>query len=302
MLSRNKALTGKRTYGFGTRQAPNRGQVSAKGAQGYMRRELNGNNGMKRRRRPNHGADGKSDRRSGVAQKALNNNGGRPVMGQQGGQNHGLGISQGGGGLGAPPPQIKINDQGLLELPYNQDVASEQLGLLQGANEQLLGLKSEADQQGMEYTQGLRDSQRAYDQVRAATLNQNAAQGTAFSSKYGTAVANNATAFANTVGDLERQNSMFNQQQAIQRGSIQATLQQQLAALAQQYANDLGGQAGSLGFGKDKLPKKKPKKPKKPKQHKKPNPPRKPPPRDKPPISRNRRRAAGRVLKKQVKR
>lgn len=299
MLSRNQALVGKRRYKMGTSQSPNRGQVSAKGAQGYMRRELSGNNGMKKRR-------GQSDRRSGVAKKAVGkqpfNNGGRPVMGTQPGPNQGLGIpAPGQGGMGSAP-QVKINDQGLLELPYDQDMASEQLGLLQGANEQLLGLKGEADQQGMEYTQGLRDTNRAYDQVRAATLNKNAAQGTAFSSQYGTAVANNATSFANTIGDLERQNTMFNQQQAVQRGTIQSTLQQQLAALAQEYANKLGGQAGNLGFGKDPKPKPKSKpkpKPKKPKKHPKPRP-HKPPPRDKPPISKNRRRAAGRSLKRQA--
>lgn len=257
MLSRNKALMGKRIYN-GVSQSPNRGPVSGKGASGYLQREL-----RKGRMSANTvGRDGKSDSRSGVAANSLRKtkgpgfqNEGRPVVGSGGRQpfqNEGRPIvgAQGAQEPAQPAqPQITINDQGLLELPYNQEFASEQMGLVGEANEQLMGLNAEAQQQQMEYTTGKRDTQLAYDQLRRQTLNANAAGGTAFSSRYGTAVAQNANQFANQMGGLEQANTLFGQQQAVQRGAIQTNLQQQLAALAQQYANDLGAEAGNLGFG-----------------------------------------------------
>lgn len=77
MANIRKALVGNRVYG-GVRNSPNKGQVSAKGAQGYLKREL-----AKRRPGPMgpvqvknsivrpKGRDGKSDSRSGVAAHAL---------------------------------------------------------------------------------------------------------------------------------------------------------------------------------------------------------------------------------------
>lgn len=264
MLSRNKALMGKRVYN-GVSQSPNRGPVSGNGAMGYMRRELN-----KGRMTANtQGRDGKSDSRSGVAKRALQASIHNPPRGNLTGTSDpkptkpgkdpsgpgGSGPRPVAGGPSAPQPtqpQIQINDQGLLELPYNQDYAAEQLGLVQDANEQLMGLNAEAQNQNLEYTTGKRDAQLAYDQLRMQTLNKNAAGGTAFSSMYGTSVANNANAYANQMGGLEQANTLFNQQQGVQRASIQAALNQQIAALTQQYADELGGQAGSLGFGTPK--------------------------------------------------
>lgn len=68
MTSIRKAQTGKRLYG-GVSQSPNMGQVSAKGSQGYIKREL-------RKKRASGvvrqvGGDGKSDSRSAVAALAL---------------------------------------------------------------------------------------------------------------------------------------------------------------------------------------------------------------------------------------
>lgn len=80
MANIRKALVGNRVYG-GVRTSPNKGQVSAKGAQGYLKREL-----AKRKRGPvgttatgkisrpivrPKGGDGKSDSRSGVAANFL---------------------------------------------------------------------------------------------------------------------------------------------------------------------------------------------------------------------------------------
>ena len=68
MAGFNQAQTGNRVYGAGGR-APNMGQVSAKGAQGYLAREQRkSRNGAVTRP---IGSDGKSDSRSGVAANAL---------------------------------------------------------------------------------------------------------------------------------------------------------------------------------------------------------------------------------------
>lgn len=49
MVSANKALTGKRVY-KGVSQSPNVGQVSAKGSQGYIKRELRKKNNLQSKR------------------------------------------------------------------------------------------------------------------------------------------------------------------------------------------------------------------------------------------------------------
>lgn len=73
-----KALTGNRVYKGGT-TAPNKGAVSAKGANGYVQRELRKRK-MASPKRPGgiarplvspKGSDGKSDRRSRVAAMSL---------------------------------------------------------------------------------------------------------------------------------------------------------------------------------------------------------------------------------------
>ena len=76
MSSIQKAQTGKRVYnGAGT--SPNKGQVSAKGAQGYIQRELRNKNDLNQKRQSGmaaanpKGSDGQSDSRSAVAAKSL---------------------------------------------------------------------------------------------------------------------------------------------------------------------------------------------------------------------------------------
>lgn len=68
MASIRKAQTGNRVY-KGISQSPNVGQVSAKGSQGYIKRELRkkARSGVVRQ----IGGDGKSDSRSAVAALAL---------------------------------------------------------------------------------------------------------------------------------------------------------------------------------------------------------------------------------------
>ena len=264
MLSKQKAQTGKRVYG-GTSQSPNRGQVSARGAQGYIKREVSKKKqaGVKRR----VGGDGKSDNRSAVVAKALQRRK-HPVMRpptdiKRTSQTK---TSRGADGKNvvtktdtthetpappapAPPTQVVVNKNGILELPYDQTFAAGQLAAITDANDQLAALKLEGDQQAQEYGQGKRQANLAYDSLKHQSLNENAAQGTAFSSKYGTAVAANAGAYANQLGELENANTGFLQNQNLQRTAIQNSLNQQLAGLAQQRSDDLNAEAGTLGFG-----------------------------------------------------
>lgn len=302
MLSVNKALVGKRVY-RGASQSPNKGQVSAKGAQGYLQRELRNKAALRNKRQRGammgnpKGRDGKSDMRSGVASMALNRamvgsgnttdimgprgpkqgsirdspgsrnwgpDDGRPVVNQgkggigdirHWGSDDGRPVLGGGGKpAGQQPPQVQVNDQGLLELPYNNDFAMEQYNALNDANSQLLGLKAEGDQQALEYQQGRREADLGYGQMQRSTLNENAARGTAFSSAYGTAAAGNANAYANQVGALDSQNAAFQNNQAMQRAAIQNALNQQLQLATLGYGNSLAEQAGSLGFGNANAP------------------------------------------------
>jgi hypothetical protein len=295
MLSLQQAQTGDRVYG-GFSRSPNLGQVSAAGAQGYIKRELRNKAraGVQRR----IGGDGKSDNRSAVAASALQRIGGRnphnPWGPNQGrshnppgpgkGKGKGKGKDKGkkppwgpddgrpivnppgpgnGNGNGQPPgtgpngpagvPQIQVSADGILQLPYNQDFSVEQLAAINDANDQLLSLKMQGDEQALEYGQGKRQAELAYNALKSQTLNSNAAEGTAFSSRYGTAVANNATGFANEIAGLEQGNANFLQNRGLQVAGIQNSLNQQLAALAQQYAHDLNDQAGSLGYGQSEI-------------------------------------------------
>ena len=281
MLSTQKAQTGSRVY-RGTSTTPNRGQVSAKGAQGYIKRELSKKNqaGVQRR----VGGDGKSDNRSAVAAKAMERRREqqhkqqmkhKKALHKYQTQKEKAAAAKAAADAATadaktkkaeaeiPPPitdemkpaqQVEITRDGILQLPYDQQFGAEQLAAITGANDELLGLKVEGDQQALEYGKTKRQTDLAYNSLAKQTLNENAASGTAFSSRYGTAVANNATARANEMGDLEMANTNFLQNQNLQRQTIQTALNQQLAALAQQQADNLNADAGTLGYGQDTSP------------------------------------------------
>lgn len=147
---------------------------------------------------------------------------------------------------------VTTNANGMLELPYNQAFGQASYDALQQANEGLLGLKTATDQQGLEYSQTKRNQEMAYKSLQGQTLNANAAQGTAFSSKYGNAVTTNAQGYANQMSDLENQNTAFLQNAALQKTNIMSGLNNTLAQQAQAYAQELAKQAGTLGYGKNK--------------------------------------------------
>jgi hypothetical protein len=156
----------------------------------------------------------------------------------------------------APQPNaqgqyVTVNANGTLDLPYNQAFGQSAYDALAAANEGLLGVKQATDQQALEYGQTKRNQEIAYKNLQGQTLNANAAQGTAFSSKYGNAVTVNAQGYANQMGDLEAQNTAFLQNAALQKSNIMGTLNNTLAQQAQAYAQELAKKAGTLGYGKN---------------------------------------------------
>lgn len=268
MVSFRQAQTGNRVY-RGVGQSPNLGQVSAKGAQGYLKREL---------RKPSKGVrpvgnDGQSDRRSGVAARALRggqiagnlgNNVGRPGANpnpsrqqkgvKSGFNNKGKKSSQTVGAtpeaISPPTPQVTVTSNGTLELPYSQNLGLSAMKALQDSNDELLSLQQEEQQMQMEAMQGRRDADLAYKQLQQQNLSSNASGGTVFSSMYGKSVAEGAGAYSNTLADISRQEADFNQQAALRRAMIQSSLAEQLAAAAQENQVDLTEEAGNLGYGR----------------------------------------------------
>lgn len=271
MATLQRAQTGNRVYN-GVGQAPNIGQVSASGAQGYLQRELRKRNGA----RP-VGGDGKSDRRSGVAARALGtmfNNPGRPVAapaspmknknkgtGALKGNNQGKGKNQGNKPKGIRDgtiipnqpmqvPQVTVNANGILELPYNQDLSMDAWTAVNESNNELLALQQEEQEAALQAMQARRDAEVQYNQLKTETESSNAGRGALYSSMHGKNVADNVTNYSNTLADISAQQSQLSASLAQRRAAIQTALNQQLSAQAQQYGHDLGeNEAGNLGYG-----------------------------------------------------
>ena len=138
-----------------------------------------------------------------------------------------------------PVPTLTINANGILELPYDNQFSSQMLDAFSGANNQLLDLKTQADQQALTYSQGLRNAEQAYGLQQNTTKNRNASSGTLYSSRYATGVVNDATNYANQRADIENKNTAFEQDRAARQAAIQQSLQNQLGRLAQEQADSL---------------------------------------------------------------
>lgn len=261
MVSFNKAQTGNRVYN-GAGQAPNKGPVSAAGAQGYLKRELNNRN--RNSARP-VGGDGKSDSRSGVAARALRSmvGGGRP---QAGGlkQPTRPGVmsnlptappppaanSNSPSGLPAPMiPQVQINANGILELPYDQNLSATSLAAVDASNADLMAIDQEEQQAKIEAMQNRNAALTQYGQLKTQTESGNASSGSLFSSMNGKNIVDNANAYTNTLAEISNREASATSDAATRRAAIQASLNQQLAEAAQTYANDMNENAGDYGFG-----------------------------------------------------
>lgn len=272
----NALAAGRKVYGQGG-YAPTRGQVSAQGAKGYIQREVTKNAGNRNIYGgvSKTGADGRSDTRSGIAARALNRQ-----IGQQGQPQHNNPAApkppktpnQPAAPVGPPP--IKINKDGILELPYNQEVSQGILDSQQQMNEKLMELQAGQQQQGLAFGQNMRQTDLDYGNLQRATLNDNAGRGTIFSSSYGQALGNDANAYNNQKNDLIAQNSLFNIDTDRQRLGIESAFQNMLSQFGLDQANAAAPNAGSLGYGDTKGtpgPNTRPRK-HHPKQHHKPKP------------------------------
>jgi hypothetical protein len=266
-------------YGGGS-FAPNRGAVSAQGAQGYLRREIKKQNTGPFGGVSAVGRDGQSNTRSGVAQNILKRRADPTPQRAMGG---GSGIiagdnkpkppikpTTGGGGkdpigntgpmnpngnptgpstpVPPPVPTVVVSPTGQLNLPYDQQFSSEVLAALDQYNNELMDLQLDQQQEGLDYTIQRRDADSAYTGTKRSTLASNAARGTAFSSQYGTAVANNAQQYQNKIGDLDTKHSMFGQNNELRRAGILTAFQRMLSQSAMDYGNDLSEDAGNLGL------------------------------------------------------
>lgn len=272
MTGLTASLQGRNVYGSGS-YAPTRGQVSAQGMQGYLRREMRGNNqgmfgGVSR-----FGRDGRSDTRSGMAAQALarqqrNRPGNQKGLGgvnwrDRGrtafqGQNRGNSPASPGGNaqgaaVGAPassaPPTVTVNDAGILELPYSPAWNQEILGGLQDTNSALLALQQQQQQQALQYASDKRMAGIGYDETQRQTLNDSSGRGTAFSSGYGVAVGRNANDYNNLLNSLDLDNSQANAGYDFDRTAIINAFKDQLRQGSLAYADSLVEGAGTLGYG-----------------------------------------------------
>lgn len=252
MVSVPKALTGKKVYSGGS-YAPSKGTNAPSG---YLQRELS-KRGVSR-----VGGDGQSDTRSGLASRALSQHptlggsgwGGQIVRAQVGHSTPGSAPSRPpsnnfgsrpSGPSSAPasspftPAQapVQVQNNGQLTLPYDYESAMGSLHAHQDADTQLEDLQYQGQQAAAEYLRNLRDVGKAYGKTKQSRLNDYSARGVAYSSGYGNALAEDATAYNTTVNDLNTEHSTYESYLAGKRNTIGAYLQQYLqqAALQQAY-------------------------------------------------------------------
>lgn len=260
----NKFAAGRKVYGQGA-TAPTRGQVDPGG---YIRRELSRRNTQQGVSRV--GRDGQSDTRSGIAAKAIHgnigNNIGRPNANgmQQPGQQmsqwqaptFGQGAGQGsavttpGVGMGAAPPTpVQVNNNGVLELPYNSEYANQALDAQQSFDDEMMSLNFEEQNQQAEMARFMRELESGYVDRQRETLSGAAGNGMLYSSQYTTGANNDATQYNNTKNDATNQNTNFMSQLAARRNSAQSGFNQLIQRITQGYADSLSEDAGNLGYG-----------------------------------------------------
>lgn len=278
MPSMQQNLQGRTVYKGGS-YGPTRGQVSAQGAMGYLRRETRkpANQGLyggvSRR-----GRDGQSDTRSGAAARMLGSRG--KWMGQEGGPGYG-GPNNGRPGTGiqapstqqqqkpegtappaagtpaAPPaastPTMTVNAAGTLELPYSPAWNSEVLTGLEDTNATLADIQRQRQQQALLYADQQRQANEGYEVQKRDTLNDNSARGVAFSSGYGVGVGRDANNFNNILGALATDNTNANADFDFQATSATNAFKAMLARASDDYANALADDAGTLGYGEPEI-------------------------------------------------
>lgn len=259
MFSADTARLGKRVY-KGVSKAPNRGTVKPGG---YIQREM-----RNKAKSMVVGGDGMSDTRSGLAQTALRQQIAgrkappRPLGGVKKKPAAGAkprvrtmitGATSGKAPNLNPPkavPQLNINTNGTLQLPFDYQFSQDALNRTETANAELLDVQKEQQQQALSYAQNLRNASQGYSQQKLGSLNDFSGRGVLFSSGYGQQIGRDATAYNNQVNDLNAENTMLNNQFSDQRTQIQTDLKNFLRQQAGQQGVKLDADAGSLGYGK----------------------------------------------------
>lgn len=251
----NTAATGKRRYGLGQRHAPTRGKVNPKG---YIKREISNRN-----KKAGKGKDGLSDRRSGLAKAALRNSkryvSNRPkprptaTLPKPANRPNDMrvGTPEALAGTPQPPqiPNISINQNGQLDLPFDEAFGLGLLDQQQSMNSELLNLQQQQQQQAMEFANNQRDLGLQYEDIKRDTLNGNAAQGMAFSSQYAVGASDNARNFNNAQNDLNAWNAQSQSDFDMQRTGIQNAFNDYVRQAVLRQSMDLAGEAGDLGYG-----------------------------------------------------
>lgn len=267
-----EAAMGSRNYNMGMSKAPTRGKVNPSG---YIKRELRNRN-----KAAGRGNDGNSDRRSGIAKAALKNvnkyawNGPgklqNPTMSTRPKPNlpnisipkgEGFGSSvpkvgiPGGEGFGGPSqrpiPNISINKNGQLDLPFDEAFGLDLVDQQQGMNSELMDLQQQQQMQALQHANSKRDLGLQFEGVQRDTLNSNAGRGTAFSSQYAVGASDNARNYNNVLNDLDSANTLANSGFANQRMGIQNAFNDYVRQAVLRRTMDMAPGAGDLGYGID---------------------------------------------------
>lgn len=139
---------------------------------------------------------------------------------------------------------ITASPTGALQLPYDQDYASQVAAATNQANQDLADLQQEENDQALQYGQGLYNANKSYQTQQKMTKNTTAGSGMLRSSRFINAQDTDNRNYTSTVGQLDQANTTFRQNAEIRRNAINSALQGQLGALAQAYGNSIAGSSG----------------------------------------------------------
>lgn len=263
-----KAALGSRNYRLGMSKAPTRGKVNPRG---YIQREIRNRN----QKRAGRGNDGFSDRRSGLAKSALNNakryasSPGKkqdPRLASKPKRNDvkittpGFADPNDNTRITAPGfvdnspsiPPLKINENGQLDLPFDEAFGLGLVDQQQSMNSELMDLQQQEQEQALDFANSRRNLTNQFREANRNTLNENAARGTAFSSGYGVQASDNARNFNNAINDLTSWNTQTMSGFGNRRMGIQNAFNDYVRQAVLRRSMDLAPEAGDLGYGVDK--------------------------------------------------
>ncbi len=266
-MQQGTTLRGRNVYGSGS-YAPTKGRVSAAGSQGYLKRSIRQQINPVR----SVGGDGQSDTRSGLAAAAMQrriaqqpkNNGfhvasttpfptaQQPQPVNPNGQAVGGGAQSGAAAnsMGGTP-QVVVNNNGQLELPYSPAWSQELLTQMGQYNSDLAALQADQQQSNLQFAAQRRLTDTEYTDTKRTTRNRNGGAGTLFSSAYGVQSLDDANDYQNTINELTAQQSASETAYDTQRTAIINGFKSILQQQALQYAESVAENAGSLGYGQE---------------------------------------------------